>query len=129
MLRLFPICLLMVSGIVGCDAPSLDSVGWLHHGSDQASTKYSPIDQINAENFSDLEVAWIWESADKRLGGAYDTGQYRATPLMINGRIYMATPMDKWLLWMRKLVSSFGYMIPEVMHVASPTCCHSRPEG
>ena len=91
MLRLFPICLLMVAGIVGCDAPSLDSVGWLHHGSDQASTKYSPIDQINAENFSDLEVAWIWESADKRLGGAYDTGQYRATPLMINGRIYMAT--------------------------------------
>ena len=55
MLRLFPICLLMVAGIVGCDAPSLDSVGWLHHGSDQASTKYSPIDQINAENFSDLE--------------------------------------------------------------------------
>jgi quinoprotein glucose dehydrogenase len=66
-------------------------VEWRHHGNDLASSKYSPLDQINGANFSELEVAWRWESADRRLGGAYDTGHYTATPLMVGGVVYAAT--------------------------------------
>jgi quinoprotein glucose dehydrogenase len=66
-------------------------VEWPHHGNDLASSKYSPLDQITADNFGELEIAWRWESADRRLGGAYETGHYTATPLMVGGVVYAAT--------------------------------------
>ena len=37
---------------------------WRSYAGDIAGTKYSPLDQINAENFSDLELAWDWTSVD-----------------------------------------------------------------
>jgi len=37
---------------------------WQAYGGDIGSTKYSPLDQISRNNFSDLEVSWRWESAD-----------------------------------------------------------------
>ena len=68
---------------------------WRHHGSDHASTKYSSLSQIDAGNFSKLEVAWRWKSADRDIPygerGRYYTGHYRATPLMVGGRVYAAT--------------------------------------
>ena len=68
---------------------------WRHHGGDHASTKYSPLTQIDAGNFAKLEVAWRWKSADQNIpygdGGRYYTGDYRATPLMVGGRVYAAT--------------------------------------
>jgi quinoprotein glucose dehydrogenase len=66
---------------------------WRHHGHDHASTKYSPLTQIDAANFEKLEVAWRWVSADHRLSGPdlYYTGDYRATPLKVGDRVYTAT--------------------------------------
>ena len=85
------IALAGASLLIAC-APPEDRVGdWRHHGSDLASSKYSPLDQINAENFGNLQVAWRWESADRRLGDVYDTGNYTATPLMADGRVYAVT--------------------------------------
>ena len=40
---------------------------WRAYGGDKAGTKYSPLDQINPENFADLEVAWRWASVDDFL--------------------------------------------------------------
>ena len=37
---------------------------WPTYGGDLGSTKYSPLDQIDGENFGDLEIAWRWRSAD-----------------------------------------------------------------
>ena len=31
---------------------------WPTYGGNLASHRYSPLDQINAENFKDLEIAW-----------------------------------------------------------------------
>ena len=78
--------------LASCAPPDPGAAGeWPHHGKDHASTKYSPLDQITAENFSQLEVAWRWESADRRLQGAYDTGNFTATPLMVGGKVYAVT--------------------------------------
>ena len=41
-----------------------DSGEWRTYGGDLGSTKYSPLDQIDASNFADLEIAWRWQSAD-----------------------------------------------------------------
>jgi len=40
---------------------------WRSYRSDLASTKYSPLDQIDASNFGALEAAWQWESVDGYL--------------------------------------------------------------
>ena len=40
---------------------------WPTYGGDLGSTKYSPLDQIDGDNFGDLEIAWRWRSADAVL--------------------------------------------------------------
>ena len=37
---------------------------WPTYGGDLGGTKYSPLDQIDRDNFDDLEIAWRWQSAD-----------------------------------------------------------------
>ena len=37
---------------------------WRSYAGDNGSTKYSPLDQIDASNFSDLRIAWRWQSVD-----------------------------------------------------------------
>jgi quinoprotein glucose dehydrogenase len=49
---------------VAAQAGAPASGQWPTYGGDLASSKYSPLDQIDASNFGDLEVAWIWESTD-----------------------------------------------------------------
>ena len=72
-------------------------VEWRHHGRDKSSARYSPLSQIDAENFSRLEVAWRWESADKRIDDVspYERRPWRATPLMVGGRIYVPTELSQ----------------------------------
>ena len=38
---------------------------WPTYAGDLGGTKYSALDQIDASNFSDLTIAWRWESADE----------------------------------------------------------------
>jgi glucose dehydrogenase len=53
--------------------------------SDIGSTRYSPLEQINAENFEDLQVAWTWRGDN--FGSRVDF-ILRATPLYVNGKLY-----------------------------------------
>ncbi len=64
---------------------------WRHHGGGNGSSRYSGLSQIDAANFSQLEVAWGWESADLRIeeSSPYKRQPFRATPLMIGGRLYV----------------------------------------
>ena len=93
-LSLFLIPLAGVFLLPGCErAPDLPPGygDWPHHQGDLAASKYVPLDQITPQNFEQLEVAWRWESADRRLGDVYDTGTYVATPLKVGDRLYTAT--------------------------------------
>ncbi len=96
---------------------------WHHYGGDLASSKYSPLADIDASNFARLEVAWRWRSVDALLsrevaGGSW-TGpssvlfeeldaadpdlwrgglaprlsSLKATPLAIDGTLFLATPL------------------------------------
>lgn len=59
---------------------------WRVWGADAWSTRYSPLDQINASNFNSLEVAWQWPAA------AFGQDEYyRTTPLYANGRLFTVT--------------------------------------
>jgi quinoprotein glucose dehydrogenase len=58
---------------------------WRTHGGDIGHTRYAPLDQINAGNFSKLEVAWRFKTDSLGPRPEY---QFQSTPLMINGRIF-----------------------------------------
>src|SRR5262245_52789873 len=66
-------------------APTPPDVEWRTYGSDLASSRYSPLDQINAANFNSLQVAWRFRTAS--LGPREETN-LEATPLMVGGVIY-----------------------------------------
>jgi quinoprotein glucose dehydrogenase len=58
---------------------------WPSYAADLAGTRYRPLDQINASNFNDLEIAWRIKTDN--FG---DRQEYKleGTPLMVNGVLY-----------------------------------------
>jgi quinoprotein glucose dehydrogenase len=56
---------------------------WRYWGADAWSTRYSPLDQINASNFNNLQVQWKWNAA---VDGSDE--YYRTTPLYANGLLF-----------------------------------------
>jgi quinoprotein glucose dehydrogenase len=58
---------------------------WRSYGGDLGSTRYAPLDQINASNFNNLEVAWRFKTDNL---GPRPEFQYEGTPLMVNGVLY-----------------------------------------
>src|SRR5262249_1782997 len=58
---------------------------WRTWGGDLANTKYSPLDQINKDNFNKLEVAWRFKT--DALGPRPEFN-YETTPLMVNGVVF-----------------------------------------
>jgi quinoprotein glucose dehydrogenase len=58
---------------------------WRFYGGDAGSTKYSPLDQINAENVAELEIVWRWKA--NNFGPRPDYN-WQATPLAIDGVLY-----------------------------------------
>ena len=104
-------------------APSAAVGEWPTYGADLANSKYSPLDQVNQQNFPSLKIAWRVKSPDGFLsmtlpdGGEWHAdsktifdelnridpkrwrdGQppfvqnYKATPLMVGGTLYVNTP-------------------------------------
>ena len=58
---------------------------WPTYGGDLASTRYSPLDQINATNFSKLQLAFRFKTENL---GPRPEFQFQSTPLMVNGRLF-----------------------------------------
>lgn len=58
---------------------------WRFYGGDNGATRYSPLDQIDAGNVGDLEIAWRWTSANH---GPQPEGRTQTTPLMVEGVLY-----------------------------------------
>ena len=95
------------AGQTGAGAPGGE---WRHYGGDEANTRYAPLDQIDAGNFADLELAW-------RLGtdnfGPEPEYNFQSTPLMVGGVVYTtagtrravvaADAATGELLWMHRL--------------------------
>lgn len=127
MIRQFPIrfavfCSFLVSVAVYAQSGAIDGE-WHSYGGDLFSTKYAPLDQITADNFSELETAWRWQSVDTTLTMETPTGSLtrpadaifdllqaenpdrwrggrpprlaglKATPLMVDGVLYVVTAL------------------------------------
>src|SRR6202162_2661919 len=58
---------------------------WASYGGNLRNFRYSPLDQINAQNFNKLEIAWRFKTDN--LGNRPEF-KLEGTPLMINGVVY-----------------------------------------
>ena len=73
---------------------------WPMYSHDPASTRYSPLNQINTQNVQNLARAWTYhmkkEGPRPKSAGAAGRGGGRrtsqATPIVVNGKLYMPTP-------------------------------------
>lgn len=70
---------------VGADDELGAEFAWDTYNGNPAATRYSPLEQINADNVGDLEIAWQWSAANF---GPRPESTYVTEPLMVNGRLY-----------------------------------------
>jgi len=74
-----PATLLM--GLSG-SALAQETVEWRHLGGDADHTRYSPADQINQDNFGQLQQAWVWD------GASFNASSGRSTPSYVGGKLF-----------------------------------------
>src|SRR6478735_7619921 len=58
---------------------------WPAYAGDTRGSRYSPLDQINAGNFNDLEVAWRFKTDNL---GSRPEYKLEGTPLVVGGVLY-----------------------------------------
>src|SRR6202451_3763164 len=58
---------------------------WPSYAGDLSNYRYSPLDQINAGNFSKLEVAWRFKTDNL---GTRPEFKLEGTPIVVNGILY-----------------------------------------
>ncbi len=77
---------------------------WPTYGGDLGHSKYSPLDQINADNVQRLQRVWTWTSVDEEIRdanqiirerGSFRSYAYEMTPLMVNGVLYATTSLGQ----------------------------------
>ena len=104
------VALLSVAGSVAAQEPSTANGEWPSYGGNLSHDRYSPLDQIAADNFSDLELAWRFNTDNL---GPRPENNYQSTPLMVNGILYVTAgsrraavaldPETGELLWMHRV--------------------------
>ena len=62
------------TSILAAAPQGTDDGQWRVYGGDKAGSKYSPLEQINRDNFADLQVAWRWVSVDGFLSKTTTAG-------------------------------------------------------
>jgi quinoprotein glucose dehydrogenase len=102
---------------------------WAFYGGDVRATKYSPLDQINADNVKELRIAWRHPAVPLDIANAYpevvaelpgreknllndeSRNNFESTPLMVNGVLYAVNgiglvealdPITGKTLWMQE---------------------------
>ncbi len=99
----FVLQLAIIASLIGCGSNDIQTTdesswNWKSYASDKASSKYSPLSQINKENFKDLTIAWKWESPDQKIladNSDLHTWVWESTPLVIDGVLYTSTSMSQ----------------------------------
>ena len=98
----------LVSAAAQADDPGTSNGEWHHYTGDIKGSRYSALDQINAENFEDLELAWSFSTKNLRnylRFGAKKINQIQMEKLKISVTLDFLHKM--WKKQLTKLVLSF----------------------
>ncbi|PTY36528.1 glucose dehydrogenase [Saccharospirillum sp. MSK14-1] len=70
---------------------------WHAYGRNNYGQRYSPLDQITVDNVGELELAWQYQTGDRKGPNDVTETTYEATPLKIGNSLYLCTPHN-WLI-------------------------------
>jgi quinoprotein glucose dehydrogenase len=77
-------------------AGAADSIGdWPVYGHDPGGQRFSPLTAINRKNVGTLKVAWTYRTGDAYQPKDGRPTAFEATPLYINGTLYLSTPLGR----------------------------------
>jgi len=71
---------------------------WRSHSADNGATKYSPLAEITAANFADLEIAWRWDTVDTHLSWSTATGSSLLPARAVFDLLAQDKP-ERWAEW------------------------------
>jgi len=78
--------------------PLVGKGDWIYYGRTARGDRFSPLDQINTNNVSDLKLAWHAKTGDMPKPGENEGGggsgkefNFEATPIAVNGTLYLCT--------------------------------------
>ena len=104
------VALLVATAPAAAQEPSTANGEWPSYGGNLSHDRYSPLAQITADNFSELEEAWRFSTDNL---GPEPEQRYQSTPLMVNGILYVTAgsrraavaldPTTGELLWMHRV--------------------------
>jgi quinoprotein glucose dehydrogenase len=96
--------ILLTGLLAACTAPasepaapgsrSADGTDWVAYGKDAFGSRHSPLAEINRDNVSSLKVAWTFHTGEP-LPTASAKRSLEVTPLVVNGVMYVSTPLGK----------------------------------
>ena len=94
---------ILFSAILALATMATQAADWPSYGGDNGSQKYSPLEQIAADNVSTLTTAWSWNSVDNATVAnnvANDNARatpagYKATPIVVGDTMYVPTSFGR----------------------------------
>jgi quinoprotein glucose dehydrogenase len=81
----------LLCSVVAAAAPDGD---WPNYGRTPGGDRHSPLTQIDRGNVGRLELAWEYKTGEAAIETGNPTA-LEATPLVVDGRMYLATPLGK----------------------------------
>src|SRR5437870_13265527 len=116
-MRVMVTALLLASGSASLRAQAVD---WSANGRDAEGTRYSPASEITRNNVNRLAVAWTYRTGetDPRFKTEKPTA-FEATPLVVDGTMYLGTPLGRVVALDPVTGRERGVCDPEMMHVGS----------
>lgn len=115
---------LLFPHLLAAQADSDPVAEWPTYGGDLFSSKYSPLDQIDASNFPDLEVVWRWQSVDGLISISTPDGGIWTGP---SDAVFEALLEEDSTRWRNATPPSIGnfkatpLMVDEVLYLNTPT--------
>lgn len=77
--------LVLATGVLSGQPAHPTHADWPAYAADARGSRYSPLDQINAANFSELEIAWRFKTDNLGTRPEY---KLEGTPIVVNGVLY-----------------------------------------
>lgn len=87
----FPNTPLVKNAETTTDIPDTD---WAVFGRDKNATRFSPLTQINADNVSQLQKAWVYRTGDLTPEGQVNVRGGETTPLKIGDGVYLCSTLN-----------------------------------
>ena len=83
--------------------PAVDS--WPTYHGDYSGQRHSPLTQITPANVAQLTLAWAFQTGQ--------SAQIKATPILVNGIVYISTPDHLWAIDARSARQIWQYRYPD----------------